>query len=686
MNPIRQLGVRLLAGAASLATLAAADLVNGKSFADFAAAFDRVQAAAEPVEDEKTELSAAKRAELIKAADRIVDGEIPFYGNEWIKVGAGDIDWFGSQRNHQEWIAQLNRFRYLVTLADAWEATGDAKYPARALALMEDFRQFVVDKHQKKFFDPQKDNRLNVSLRMLNWSLAIRRMGASPVFTDRSLNELLDFMAWELDNLDRVTAPGMSNFQVAQSEALMLTSLYFPGLPGSAKRLKHGAEVMAACLSKQFRPDGSHWENSAGYHGGMLRTAIKCQALRREFPEVPSVMTPAVFAGAVDFLYLAGPWGFNDHGIKVPPFPAFKYDLSLAKTRAAEAGLKDWQPPLYRAFPDAGVFFAGNPNEHVMFDAAKVGSGHSHNSRLMALYAAYGEILIADCGITTYEKSSPYYVGGRHTINHATVNPDNLAQRRVDAKVEFWKIEPDYAVLAGVFDAGYVKWEKGTLADRKPDLAATHRRTVIWLADASLLIFDRVAGKAERWNFVFPVPKQDIIETDAAKSAFCSVNAKRPNFRVRLLNLPDASVTAKVYEGDQSGPVARGWLGILTGGTPMPLLEFSAAGVTSDSTVVTRIAAAKPGEAAADVEVLERAADRVVFRHPDGRTDCWVWNASSFKLNAMAIEFKGEHLLLRLDAAGKLAAVFADRGEALSVDGKALLAAPGKPATGYLKP
>ncbi len=673
---------RLLAGIITASTLAAADLVNGKSFADFAAGFERVRTVAELNEGKNSDEKSPGKAEIIAAADRIVAGKIPFYDKEWIDIGVGEVDWTGGQRNHQEWVAQLNRFRYLATLADAWEVTGDAKYPARALSLMEDFRKFVVEKHHREFFDPQKNNELNVSTRMLNWSLAIRRMGMSPVFTDRKLADLIEFMDWELDGLDRVTKPGMSNFQLAQADALVLNALYWPALPGSVRRLKHGAAVLGECLAKQFRPDGTHWENAAGYHGGMLRIAIKYRKLGQVFPAIPPVMPDAVFAGAIDFLYLARPWGFNNHALG-KHFPAFRYDVELARGLAAEAGMPDWRPPLFRAFPDAGIFFAGNADEHLMFDAAKVGSNHSHSSRLMALYAAYGEIIIADGGVTTYEKSTPFYVGGRHTANHATVNPDNLAQQLTDARAEYWQIEPGFAVLAGAFDAGYVKWEQGFYTERKPELTGSHHRTVIWLADASLLIFDRVAGKAERWNYVFPVPDQDRLESDPAGASFFSVNAKRPNFRVRLLNPPGSGIVQKIHRGE-AGVIPRGWRGTLTGGAPMPLLEFSVAGVTPEATAVTRIAAFKPGEAATDVEILERAADRVVFRHPDGRTDCWAWNASSFKLNGMAIEFKGEHLLLRLDGAGKLATVFADRGETLSVNGKVLLDHPGKPFTGYL--
>lgn len=692
MNWFDRFSSWIVIGAVGAASLGAAEKIDGRPFAGFAADFDRVQVAAGLKDAEPAEVSAKKRAEMLQAADLVVAGSLPFYGSEKIKVGRTDIDWFGGQRDHQEWVAQLNRFRMLATLADAYELTGEAKYPERAQQLMEDFRRFVVEKHKKEFFDPQRNNRLNLSIRMVNWSLAIRRMGGHPSFTDRWVAEALDFMDWELDYLNRVTEPGMSNFQMAQADALILTSLYFPNLSGAAERLKHGAAVLDECLRKQFRPDGSHWENSAGYHSGMLRTAIKYRTMHRSYPAVPPGLPPEIFSGAVDFLYLASPWGFNDHALK-EHFPKFKLDADSAKSRAEDAGLTDWRPPLYRAFPDAGVFFAGNADEHVMFDAAKVGSGHSHNSRLMALYAAYGEIMIADCGITTYEKSSPYYVGGRHTVNHATVNPDNLAQRRVDAKVEYWRIEPDFAVMSGLFDAGYLKWEQGSYGDRKPDFNGIHRRTVIWLADRSLLIFDRVSGRAGRWNYVFPVPRQDKIELDPAGCSFFTVNAARPNFRVRLLNPPGKTVEQKIYDGD-AGKIYRGWLGTLTGGTPMPLLEFAVAGVEPDATALTRVSAVKAGEAAGDVEVVDRSSRYLAFRRPDGSADIWAFAAGGAKSpvafrakiagSETAVTFSGEHLLIRLAPDGAIAKIFTDRGEKLTVGDRVLLDAPGRPFTGYL--
>ena len=679
--------------AVGAASLSAAEKIDGRPFAEFAAAFDRVQVAAGFNAAIPTAVPAKRRARILQAADLVVAGSLPFYGREIIKVGVTDIDWFGGQRDHQEWIAQLNRFQVLVTLADAYGLTGEARYPERAQVLMEDFRRFVVGKHKKEFFDPQGNNRLNLSSRMVNWSLAIRRMGGHPSFSDRWVAEALDFMTWELDYLGRVTEPGMSNFQIAQSDALILTSLYFPNLSGAAQRLQHGAAVLEECLRNQFRPDGSHWENSAGYHGGLLRTAIKYDTLHRSYPGVPPGLPPDVFSGAVDFLYLASPWGFNDHEVK-EHFPRFKVDAGTAKILASEAGLPDWHAPCYRAFPDAGVFFAGNENEHVMFDAAKVGSGHSHNSRLMALYAAYGEVMIADCGITTYEKTSPYFVGGRHTVNHATVNPDNLVQRRVDAEAEYWRIEPDFAVMSGVFGAGYLKWERGRYDDRKPDFNGIHRRTVIWLADSSLLIFDRVSGRAERWNYVFPVPRQDKIELAPAGCSFFTVNAARPNFRIRLLNPPGKTVGQKIYDGD-AGNISRGWLGTLTGGTPMPLLEFSVAGVEPDATALTRVSAVKAGEAAGDVEVVGRSARHLAFRRPDGSGDIWAFASGGAKSpgafrakiagSERAVTFSGEHLLIRLAPDGAITKIFTDRGEKLTVGDGLLLDASARPFTGYLK-
>ncbi|HUV39193.1 MAG TPA: heparinase II/III family protein, partial [Planctomycetota bacterium] len=81
--------------------------------------------------------------ETLKQAETIASGKVFFYRHEPVAVGLKDIDWEGHHIVHQEWPAQLNRFGYLATLAAAWRATGDAKFPAAARAYIEDW----IDHH-----------------------------------------------------------------------------------------------------------------------------------------------------------------------------------------------------------------------------------------------------------------------------------------------------------------------------------------------------------------------------------------------------------------------------------------------------------------------------------------------------------------------------------------------------------
>jgi hypothetical protein len=679
--------------AAGLPRLAAAEKIDGRPFAEFAEHFDRVRQAAGLEIADAERLSETKRAETLHMADRAVAGFQPFYNNEYIEVGLSGIDWTGGQRNHQEWVAMLNRFyRYLPALGDAYLITGDEKYPARAKLLMEEFRQFVAEKNRKKFFDPQKNNLLNISVRMQNWSDALRRMGSSPCFTDQWVAEILDFMNWQLDCLDEATRPGLSNFQIFQSDALTMTSLYFPNLPGAAKRLRHGAETMKACLQMQFRPDGTHGENTHGYHLEMLDIAIRYNHLHRIFPEIPPGLPDGIIAGGLDFAYLSAPWGFNDHRLR-KDFPRFALHADPFRGRADKAGMPGWRPPESKAFPDAGLFFAGNQNEHLVFDAAKVGSGHSHHARLQVLYAAFGEILVSDCGITTYDRNSPYHIAGHHTANHATVNPDTLIQRRADAQPEYWLTNPNYAVFSGRFEAGYLNWTSGRYVDREPDFRGTHHRAVIWLAERYLLLFDRTVGKAGFWNYTFPTPEQDQIET--TDGAFRTRNADRPNFTVKMLRQPGKTLSQRVFCGEP-GEVYRGWRGILTGGVPMPLLQFSVAGSMPMSAAVILIAAAPAGQPAGGFRVTGESDRHVEFENPDGSIDFWLFHpaaATDTPLTAVLrtgggeveVTFRGEHLLIRRDRSGAIAAIFVDRGRQLIIDGHEWLSEAEPVVTGYLR-
>ena len=77
--------------------------------------------------------------ELLGKAEHIAAGTVFFYDRQPVEVGLKDIDWSGSHIKHQEWPAQLNRFRYLIPLACAYRHTTDERFARAARAYIEDW-------------------------------------------------------------------------------------------------------------------------------------------------------------------------------------------------------------------------------------------------------------------------------------------------------------------------------------------------------------------------------------------------------------------------------------------------------------------------------------------------------------------------------------------------------------------
>ena len=135
----------LMAGMLALGITAAAE--NAMLEKAYAAECRRSEIAGKVVPGQTAARSPASRKKAVERADKICGG-IVFFDNlgtdEPITVGKRNIDWRGGQRNHQEWVAQLNRFFMLSQIASAWVITGDEKYPARARELMEDYMDAIA--------------------------------------------------------------------------------------------------------------------------------------------------------------------------------------------------------------------------------------------------------------------------------------------------------------------------------------------------------------------------------------------------------------------------------------------------------------------------------------------------------------------------------------------------------------
>ncbi|WP_276742687.1 heparinase II/III family protein [Victivallis vadensis] len=532
------------------------------------------QACGLPGVDRQEKLTEREKGYRIDQADAICRGTVFFFRNIPTEIGLRNIDWFGGQRDHQEWIAQLNRFGMLETLATAWGQTSNDKYPLRARTLMSDWFDFW-EKHGRRFLDPQQDNELNCAIRLRNWLHALAVFRNTEAFDDAFVVRLLDNAGRQADMLAARTAPGDSNWQVIQAMTLIEAGLVLDFLPNSEIWRKKGTEVLNACFVRQFRADGSHVENTFGYHYWMTREMLNAYLVGRRYPELGIGIDPAILEQALQFCRLARRFAFNDSSY-TSNFPEWaKPDFDdLAKRLGSRR-----QPVQREVFKKAGLVFGGNEREIFCFDAGPYCGWHSHHSRLSIAYGADGCHLLIDPAITTYEKNQKSYEYGRATRSHATVNFNGANQMRSDARLAAAVLSPDYGVAVGEFDGGAFQ---GNFADRFiKNTEADFRRMILWLAQDYLLIFDRTAIRSSPkgetvTNYVFPAAPAEKWTLDQEGLCWYSRNLKRPNLYLRMMQKPAGQVQLACVEGREQ-PVLAGWTAILPEQLiPAPLVTFSA--------------------------------------------------------------------------------------------------------------
>lgn len=609
----------LMTGAALLgSSLAGADGVSVTfDGAEFVRKVSQLQVAyGRPPLTEPLRVTPKERKALLDKADVVCRGSAYFYGTEAVPIGERGIDWLGGQKRHQEWVAQLNRFTMLEPLGAAYRLSGDEAYAARAATVMADWCDFW-DRHERRFIDPQNNNVLNVSIRIRAWLTALAIFLESPSFTPALVERLVGVLAQQSEMLTERTRPGDSNWQIAQAHALLEAGLALDFMPGAERWRTAGVTVLNACFARQFRADGSHVENTTGYHGWMVDVLIYAWQLNRLRPDLGLQADPEMIRKGLCFRQLGAPFAFNDskYAGSFPRWP----QLRLAPV-ARRGGIADWQPPQFGVFPDAGLVFGGHATEKFFFDAGQFGGWHTHLSRLTVEYGAYGHNLLVDPAITSYERSDYHFAFGRTTRSHATVHFNGAHQLRAGAELLDAVLSERFAVAVGSFAQGAIQ---GDFTRLEPaNVKAEMQRTVLWLADEFMLLFDRTrfetAPTADRLTgYVFPSAPAEKWEWAVPGSAWRTVNRRTPNLLIQMVLKPAPEVAASCAEG-QREPVLRGWIGTTRADMiPAPTVEFIADTGSEPAHAVTLLAAAAAGIEVPACQVETARPGHLDFRRGD---------------------------------------------------------------------
>lgn len=631
------------------------------------------------------EIPACTPAELAQAR-QIATGVVFFYKTQPVQVGLRDIDWSGGHIPHQEWRAQLNRFKYLWPLASAYQATNDERYAQAARAYMADWMARGGSYESPEAVLRPGDSTLNMSSRLGHsivpgWAGTLPVFLGSPAFDDAFVEQVLASISSQAGFLARHLTQRASNWRIAELDALVFTALRFPFLENAGPLLKTGITGMRNALATQFLADGVHLERTPGYHDWMTDVAVCYEEIARRFPEADARVNPVIVDRALEYAAQTTLFGVNDSTApqRDSDRPLENNATRAPGLRAKRALSRPARAPADQVFPNAGHVFARSGGEagadYLAFDAGTWGGNHGHLSRLSLVLRAGGRVLVADPGILTYEMSNPLAAYGKSTPAHSTLNINGWNQSEADAQLRRAEFTPRTALIQARYQGGYWpgpytwSWKEG----RGSGAFGIHERMAFWVRGEYLLVLDAMASEsgADIRN-VWQLGPMERWRMDPANLAWWSENAD-VNLYLQLAQAPPGATMA-CREGSRE-PLA-GWVGWNnTDGLPAPRVEFRYNGpdsgrATSAVLLCPFRGAARP---AFSIEATQAGSvQSLQIQLPDGSRDLVSWTPDLMQPVDDGRPFVTEapFVWLRLDPAREPAECFVLDGSYLDWEGR----------------
>ena len=562
----------------------------------------------------------------LQAADRIAEGRFDVFALEDVKLGSPP-PWnrdpksgvqaplsFGKLLDHRDpravgdikYLWELNRHFHLVTLAQAYALSGDARYFG------------VLRRHLESWFadcpypmGPNWSSALELGIRLMNWSVAWQLLGgaASPLFQDdegarfrrRWLDAVFQHAHFVQGHFSLYSSA--NNHLIGEAAGLFVAALTWPHWPRASAWRAQAKAILERETLLQNAPDGVNREQAVSYQQFELDLLLLPLLAGRAYGEKFS----AAFESRIEAMigYLAS---IMDAGGNVPMFGdsddgfvvrlaqdegycryrsllatgaiLFQRGHFKAKARALDdktrwlfgegadgaferldgAGMR---LPVSRAFTHGGYYILGCDFESVdeirlVADAGPLGyqtiAAHGHADALAFTLSVGGQEFLVDPGTYAYHTQGSWRHYFRGTAAHNTLRVDGLDQsqsggnfmwlRKAHAGCSLWSLSDERDVFEGWHD-GYAQL---------PDPVVHRRRLSLEKRTRRLLIEDslRMSGTHE-------------IELFFHCSERCQVELTPEGYAISqgaktlFLRLPQAAnASAQVYCGS-SAPI-RGWV------------------------------------------------------------------------------------------------------------------------------
>jgi len=562
----------------------------------------------------------------LAAADRIAAGLFDLFALEGMELGSPPR-WnrdpktgveapllFGKLLDYRDprrvgdvrYLWELNRHSHIVTLAQAYALSGDARYFG---VIRQHVESWIASCPYGK--GPNWSSALEPAIRLINWSVAWQLLGgaSSPLFTDAEGARFMRLWVESVFQHARFVRSHFSLFSsannhlIGEAAGLFIAAVTWPCWPRAREWLAESRAILEREVVLQNAPDGVNREQAVGYHQFeldlLLLALLAGKANGHGFSPTYESRIEAMMEYLASIMDAGGNlsmFGDSDDSflVRLAQGGEFcRYCSLLAtgailfrrgdfKAKARELDDKTrWlcgegadaefqkidaagaQLPVRRRFPDGGYCILGcdfeTENEiRLVVDAGPVGyqaiAAHGHADALAFTFSVGGMEFFTDSGTYTYFSRGPWRQYFRGTSAHNTLRVDGVDQsesggnfmwlRKARAGCDLWQSSAASDVFEG--------WQDGYM--RLPDPVMHRRRITLEKHERRVIIEDSLQ-----------MSKEHDIELFFHCSERCRVDTVGDGFqlsqpgRAIILALPQlANATVHVYTGS-TAPVL-GWV------------------------------------------------------------------------------------------------------------------------------
>ena len=253
-------------------------------------------------------LTPTPQVTLKNRVEAMKNGKYVLFGKMVYDLGV-DYDWVTNPQTGYRYDAE----KHWSTIADFSEKKGDIKFvweKSRFAFLTDIIRyDFHYQEDQSEFVFGQimdfiEKNSINcgpnyrcsqeISLRILNWTLALYYYKDSPNLTEKRFSKIMHIIYWQLhhvyQHIDFSRIAVRNNHALTETLMLYLSGLLFPFLPDTDQWSKDGKRWFNEEVEYQIYPDGTFLQFSMNYHRvviQLLTWGLRLSSLHGEsFPTV----------------------------------------------------------------------------------------------------------------------------------------------------------------------------------------------------------------------------------------------------------------------------------------------------------------------------------------------------------------------------------------------------------------